>query len=103
MSLAEALAERVNALARTRERLRALDDETADHVVQEADANAVLKQAVAVLTTGDGYDAARRLLRGETVTAHDDLTKAGLAVWDPASGGIRPTALLIELIQVVDR
>lgn len=103
MSLAEALAERVAALARTKERLQALDDPTANHVVQEADANAVLSQALAVLNARDGYDVARRLLRGEHIAESDDLAKAGLLAWDPVSNAFRPTSLLLELMKAVDR
>lgn len=102
MTLAEAVAERVDALARTKARLQALGDQTADHVVQEADADAVLRQALAVLATSDGSDRARRLLRGEDVRACDDLAKAGLVAWDPASRAVRPTALLVEMIKVVE-
>ena len=103
MSLADALAERVRSLARTSERLRAIDDQTADHIVQEADADAVLKQAVAVLAKHDARNTARRLLAGEAVPASDEFAKAGLVVWDPASGAVRPSPLLIELMKVVDK
>ncbi|HET7421351.1 MAG TPA: hypothetical protein VFL27_13330 [Candidatus Dormibacteraeota bacterium] len=103
MTLADALAERVRSLARTNERLHAIDDATAGHVVQEADADAVLKQALAVLQTRDGLDAARRLLGGEDLSDPDQLAKAGLAVWDPASGAVRPSFLLVELMKVVEQ
>ena len=103
MSLADALAERVNALARSKARLQALDDQTADHVVQEPDADAVLRQALDVLSTRDGYEAAMSVVRGEDVAKHDGLARAGLVVWDPASDAVRPTPLLIELIKVLDR
>ena len=103
MTLDEAVAERVRSLARTKERLSAIDDQTAGHVLQEADADAVLSQALAVLATREGLDAARRLLNSEDLNAADELAKAGLAVWDPASGAVRPTSLLIELMKVADR
>lgn len=103
MTLEEAVADRVRALARTRERLGALDDHTAEHVVQEADAEAVLRQALSVLSTQGGYEGARRLLRGENVVAGDEMARAGLVVWDPASDAVRPTPLLIELMKVMGK
>ncbi len=102
MTLAEALAERVRSLTETNERLRALDDRAADHVVQQADIDAVMSQALAVLTTAGGLAAARRLLRDEEAADCDELAQAGLAVWDPASGSFRASALLVELMKVVD-
>ena len=102
MTLEEALAARVDSLARTKERLHALDDQTDSHIVQEAAADAVLRQALAVLETSGGYDAALRLLRGDDVGPHDELAKSGLAVWDPASDSLRPTSLLVELMKVVN-
>lgn len=102
MTLTEALAERVDALVRTKERLRALDDETAAHVVQEPDTDAVLRQAVAALTSPGGLNAARRLLQGVAVSVPRDMASAGLAAWDPATDSMRPTGLLVELMKVVD-
>ena len=103
MTLAEALAERVRALELTNERLRALADQTADHVVQPADADAVLRHALDVLSVRDVFEAARGLLRGEEVAAPDGLATAGLATWDPDSNTMRPTPLLAEVMKVVDR
>lgn len=103
MTLEEAVADRVRQLARTRERLGALDEQTAGHVVQEADAESVLRQALSVLATQDGYDAARRLVRGELVVGRNEMARAGLVVWDPASDAVRPTPLLVELMKVVAR
>ena len=103
MTLQEAVAERVRALARTRERLGALDEHSPGHLVQEADAEAVLRQALSVLSTQDGYEAARRLLLGENVIGGDEMARAGLVVWDPASDAERPTPLLIELMKVVGK
>ena len=102
MTLTEALAERVGALARTRERLQALDDATAAHVVHEPDGDAVLTQARAALSSPGGLDAARRLVRGDAVTVPREMASAGLAAWDPATDSMRPTALLVELLKVVD-
>ncbi len=102
MTLTDALAERIDALVRTKQRLQALDDETAAHVVQEPDTDAVLRQAVAALTSSGGLDTARRLLRGEAVTVTREMASAGLAAWDPATDSMRATALLVELLKVVD-
>lgn len=103
MTLAEAVAERVRALERANERLEALADQTADHVVQPADPDVVLKQALDALRAPAATDAARRLLRGENVSVGDDMARTGLVVWDPVSNATRPTALLVELMKVVDR
>ncbi len=103
MTLADALNERVRALELTNERLRALADETADHVVQPADAEIVLRQALDVLSAPAAMDAARGLLRGEEIAAPDGLATAGLVTWDPDSNTMRPTALLAEVMKVVDR
>jgi hypothetical protein len=97
-ALGEALTERVLSLARTNERLRALEDESEGHVVGEPDAETVLRSALLALCSREGYDSARRILAGEQVSAGDRLQKAGLVVWDPAANSMRPTALLIELI-----
>ena len=102
MTLTEALAERVDGLARTSARLKALDDGTAKHIVQEPDTDAVLRQAVAALTSPGGLDTARRLLRGDGVTVPRDMASAGLATWDPATDSMRATTLLVELMKVVD-
>ncbi len=103
MTLAEAVAERVRALERTNERLQALADQTADHVVQPADADVVLTQALDALRAPEATEAARRLLRGENVSVGDDMARTGLVVWDPASNAMRPTALLVEVMKAVDR
>jgi hypothetical protein len=102
MTLSEAVAERVRALARANERLQALADQTADHVVQTADADVVLRQALDVLTAPEAMDSARRLLRGEDVPVGEGMSRTGLVSWDPASNGMRPTALLVEVMKVVD-
>lgn len=102
MTLAEALAERVRSLERTNERLRAVTDQTADHVVRAADADVVLRQALDVLNVPEALEAARRLLRGEDVSVRDDLARTGLVAWDPVSNAMRPTALLTEVMKVVD-
>jgi hypothetical protein len=102
MSLSEALAERVRALARTNERLHAIEDGTAGHVVEKGDAEAVLQQALAALNAPAGYAQARRILAGEHVTGCEELAKAGLVVWDPLADTLGPSPLLIELIKVVD-
>lgn len=103
-ALGEALAERVLSLARTAERLRALDDsfESEPHVVGEPDAEAVLLGALRVLGTRNGYESARRTVAGEHVEAGDELARVGLATWDPDSGAMRPTSLLIELMRVFE-
>ncbi len=102
--LGSALAERVVSLARTNARLRALDDphESEAHVVGEPDSETVLRRALLALSSHLGYDSARRILAGEHVNAGDELAKAGLVMWDPASGSMRATALLIELMRVFE-
>lgn len=103
-ALGEALAERVLSLARTGERLRALDDsfESEPHRVAEPDAESVLLGALRVLGTRDGYESARRIVAGEHVEGGDELARAGLATWDPASDAMRPTSLLVELMRVFE-
>jgi hypothetical protein len=101
MTLAEALAERVDSLARTRERLRAVDDST-EHVVDEPEAEAVLRRALAALSSVEGYEQARRVAAGVHVTGCYDLAKAGLVIWEPGSDTVRPAALLIELMKVFE-
>ncbi len=103
MTLAEAVAERVRALQRANERLEALADQTADHVVQPPDPDVVLRQALDALSAPEATEAARRLLHGENVSVGDGMARAGLAVWDPVSNAMRPTALLVEVMKVVDR
>jgi hypothetical protein len=102
--LGNALAERVLSLSRTNERLRALDDssESGPHVVGESDTEKVLRRALLALSSHGGYDSARRILAGEHVTVGDELAKAGLVIWDPASDSMRATALLIELMLVFE-
>jgi hypothetical protein len=101
--LGNALAERVLSLARTNARLRALDDsrESAAHVVGEPNAETVLRSALLTLSSHAGYDSARRILAGEHLDG-DELAKAGLVIWDPASGSMRPAAFLIELMRVFE-
>lgn len=103
-ALGEALAERVLSLARTGERLRALDDsfESEPHRVGEADAEAVLLGALRVLSTTVGYESAHRIVAGEHVEDGDELARAGLATWDPASDAMRPTSLLVELMSIFE-
>jgi hypothetical protein len=103
-ALGEAVAERVMSLALTDARLRALDDraESDPHVVGEPDAEKVLLGALHALSTRSGYESARRIMAGEHVQAGDELARAGLALWDPASDSMRPTALLVELMRVFE-
>jgi hypothetical protein len=103
-ALGDALAERVLSLARTNARLRALDDsrESEAHVVGEPDAETVLRRALLALSSQVGYDVASRILAGEQVNAGDELAKAGLVMWDPASDSMRATALLIELMRLFE-
>ena len=103
-ALGDALAERVLSLARTDARLRALDDsdESPAHVVGESDAESVLRRALLALSSQVGYDSARRVLAGKPVKVGDELAKAGLVTWDPASDSMRATALLIELMRVFE-
>ena len=103
MTLAEAVAERVRALELTNERLRALADQTADHVVQPADPDVVLRQALDALRSTGALETARRLLRGDAVSVSEDMARSGLVAWDPVSNAMRPTALLVEVMKVVDR
>jgi len=102
VSLSEALADRVRSLARTNERLQAIEDGTAGHVVEQPDTEAVLQQALAALNTQAGHAQAQRILAGERVTGCDELAKAGLVVWDPLADTLGPSPLLIELIKVID-
>ena len=102
MTLAEAVAERVRDLERANERLQALADQTADHVVQPADADVVLRQALDALRTAETMEAARRLLRGENVSVGEDIARSGLVVWDPVLNATRATDLLVEVMKVVD-
>jgi hypothetical protein len=101
MTLAEALADRVHSLARTSERVQALDEQT-DHVVGEPDSRVVLRRALAVLSTQDGYEKACRAVAGDRVSGADALATAGLAVWDVGLNAFRPTALLIELMNIFE-
>jgi hypothetical protein len=103
-ALGNALAERVLSLARTAQRLQALEDyrEPNDHVVGQPDAEAVLRRALLVLSSRDAFELARRITAGEPVAAGDDFAQAGLVIWDPGLGSTRPTPLLIELIRVFE-
>ncbi|GAC1666098.1 MAG: hypothetical protein PVS3B2_03510 [Candidatus Dormibacteraceae bacterium] len=100
-ALGDALAARVLSLSRTSERLRALDDssESEPHVVGQADPETILRRALLALSSHQGYDSARRVLAGEHLTVSDELAKAGLVMWDPASDSMQATALLIELMR----
>jgi hypothetical protein len=103
-ALGDALAERVLSLARTNQRLQALEDyrEPNDHVVGQPDAEAVLRRALLVLSNRDAYELARRITAGEEVAAGDDFAHAGLVTWDPGSDSMRPTPLLVELMRVFE-
>lgn len=103
--LADALGERVRSLARTGERLQALEDyreDSSTHVVGRPDAEAVLRSALLALSSAEGFDTARRILAGERVAATEDLATAGLVSWDPGSDSLRPTALLVELMRLFE-
>ncbi|MFI5287969.1 MAG: hypothetical protein ACHQ4F_16890 [Candidatus Dormibacteria bacterium] len=103
-ALGDALAERVISLARTTQRLQALEDyrEPNDHVVGQPDAEAVLRRALLVLSSHEAFERARRITAGEHVAAGDDFAHAGLVIWDPGSDSMRPTPLLTELIRVFE-
>lgn len=103
-ALGDALAERVISLARTNQRLEALEDDRGqnDHVVGQPDALSVLRRALLALSSRDAYELARRITAGEQAAAGDDLAQAGLVTWDPGSDSIRPTALLLELMRVFE-
>jgi hypothetical protein len=102
MTLAEALAERVHSLARTHERVQAIEDQTDDHLIGEPDARVVLRRALAVLGTRDGYEHACLIVAGDRVAGADELARAGLVVWDLESDTARPTSLLIELMKILE-
>jgi hypothetical protein len=103
-ALGEALAERVLSLARTTQRLQALEDyrEPNDHVVGQPDAKAVLRRALLVLSSREAFELACRITAGEQVAAGDDFAQAGLVNWDPGSDSMRPTPLLVELMRVFE-
>ncbi|HEY8802112.1 MAG TPA: hypothetical protein VIN00_03455 [Candidatus Dormibacteraeota bacterium] len=113
--LSGAIAERVVALARVQDRLRALDTHTEASAPTEdrrAAAEVVLRGALAALSSREGYELAGRLLAREDVHAAgslessivlEDLAQAGLAVWDLGSGSSRPTPLLRELFHLLDQ
>lgn len=103
-TLGDALAERVLSLARTTQRLQALEDyrEPNDHVVGQPDAEAVLRRALLVLSDREAYELARRIVAGEQVAAGDDFARAGLVIWDPGSDAMRPTPLLVQLMRVFE-
>lgn len=103
-ALGGALAERVLSLARTNERLRALEDyrEPHDHVVGQPEAEVVLRRALLVLSDREDYELARRIAAGEQAAAGDDLARAGLVTWDPGSDSMRPTGLLVELMRLFE-
>jgi hypothetical protein len=99
--LGDALAERALSLARTDERLRALEDfsDADGHVVGQADAEALLRRALLALSKHEVYEMARRALAGESPPGSEELAQAGLVTWDPEANVVRPTVLLIELMQ----
>ena len=113
--LGGAIAERVSALARVQERLRALDtyeESSAPTEARRAAAEDVLRGALAALSSREGYELAGRLLSGEDALAAGSvessivlkgLAQAGLAVWDVGSGSSQPTPLLRELFQLLDQ
>ncbi len=103
-ALGDALAERVLSLARTNQRLQALEDyrDPNDHVVGRPDAESVLTSALLVLSNHEGYEVARRITAGEQVAAGDDFARAGLVIWDPGSDSMRPTPLLVELMRMFE-
>lgn len=103
-ALGAALAERVQALARTNARLRALDDESGagPHRVAEADPETVLRDALLALSDGAVLANARRLVAGETLVGADQLARTGLAVWDPSTETPRATMLLVELMRIFE-
>ena len=113
--LAEAIAERVLALARVRDRLLALDDPMQSGTLPEdrrGAAEVVLRTALAALSSREGYALAGRLLAREDVPESggeepsnpmEALAQAGLAVWDVGSGASKPTPLLRELFRLLDR
>ena len=111
--LAGAIAERALSLSRVQDRLRALETYAAPGEPTpdgQAAAEAVLRRALAALSSREGYELAGRLLAGEDALADgtpessvvlQDLAQAGLAVWDVGSGSSQPTPLLRELLQVL--
>ena len=111
--LAGAIAERVLSLSRVQDRLRALETYPASGEPvpgRQAAAEAVLRRALAALSSREGYELAGRLLAGEDTLAAgslessivlQDLAQAGLAVWDVGSGSSQPTPLLRELFQLL--
>ena len=111
--LAGAIAERVLSLSRVQDRLRALETYPASGEQvpdRQAAAEAVLRRALAALSSREGYELAGRLLAGEDTLAAgspessvvlQDLAQAGLAVWDVGSGSSQPTPLLRELFQLL--
>jgi hypothetical protein len=103
-ALGDALAERVRSLARADDRLRALDDysESHTHIVGQPNAEEVLRRALVVLGSRDGYALALRMTAGDQVVAGDDFAQAGLVMWDPLSDSMRPTPLLVELMRVFE-
>ena len=103
-ALGAALAERVQALARTNARLRALDEDSwsEPHRVAEADPEAVLRGALLALSDGAVLASARRLVAGESSDEAELLARAGLAVWDPSTESPRATMLLIELMRMFE-
>ncbi|HUY60349.1 MAG TPA: hypothetical protein VMW49_00595 [Candidatus Dormibacteraeota bacterium] len=113
-ALGAALADRVSALHRTGDRLRALETypESAPQAADpRGDAEAALRHALTALGCGAGYALARQLQDGGTVVPPCDvpgqltlqtLAQAGLAVWDPSSGTLAGTVLLGELLAVLE-
>jgi len=113
--LGGAIAERVEALTRVQDRLRALDTHTESSTPTEdrrAAAETVLRGALAALSSREGYELAERILAnedlngagsGEPTIVLQGLAQAGLTVWDLGSGSSQPTTLLRELFQLLDQ
>ncbi|MHB8613004.1 MAG: hypothetical protein ACYDAL_11325 [Candidatus Dormibacteraceae bacterium] len=112
--LAGAIAERVLSLSRVQDRLRALETYAPSGEAEQdgqAAAEAVLRRALAALSSREGYELAGRLLVSEDAIAArslessvilQDLSQAGLAVWDVGLGSSQPTLLLRELFRLLE-
>ncbi|MHB1526677.1 MAG: hypothetical protein ACYDEA_11960 [Candidatus Dormibacteria bacterium] len=112
-ALRAALAERVMAVVRTQERLRALESTTppAPEADQRQLGEALLRRALQCLSGSSEYQLADRMLRAGGPTAEAEsapasslqaLSQAGLASWDPSSDELRPTALLTALMGIFE-
>lgn len=112
-----ALASRVSSLQRALERLRALESYPSQQAQEEErnerrDTEAVLRQALEALSNPQCYEAARRLVAGEPVSAAGGLgsylalqrlSQAGLATWDVGSGATQCTPLLRGLLELLEQ